>query len=73
MAEAFSIAYRGVLWAIVLAWLAAVVHKVGWNAFPMAGLPIFSAWILGETRGYRKGFVEGKIFGKADPGKELAP
>jgi hypothetical protein len=50
-----------------------VVHKVGWNALPIAGLPVFSAWILGETRGYRKGFVEGKVFGKADASKELAP
>lgn len=66
MIEAFSIAYRGILWAIVLAWVAVCIHKVGWNAVPVVGLPIFSAWVLGETRGHRKGFEEGKIIGRAE-------
>lgn len=77
MGEALSIAYRGVLWAVVLAWMAFAIHKIGWNVIPVVGLPIFSAWVLGENRGYRRGFEDGKIFGSVllgpGPGKNPSP
>jgi len=55
MKEAAAIAYRGVLWAIALAWTAFVVRFAGLGALPIVVAPLFAVWNLGEQHGYAKG------------------
>jgi hypothetical protein len=55
MKEAAAIAYKGVLWAIVLAWAAFVVRGAGLGALPLIAVPLIAAWVLGEQHGYAKG------------------
>lgn len=51
----WTIVYRGILWAIVLAYVAFLVRGAGIRTLPFIGLPLLATWVLGERRGYSKG------------------
>lgn len=50
MLEGFSVAFNGIMWAIVPAWLAFVASKAGFGSLGLAGLPILCAYYLGAER-----------------------
>jgi hypothetical protein len=54
-AEILSTIYTGILWAVMLAWMAFAVQNVGLRVIPVVGLPLLAAWTVGERRGYEKG------------------
>jgi hypothetical protein len=69
--EALVIAYRGLLWAIVLATVAFIVRGAGLKTLPLILLPLSSAWILGEQRGHEKGVRDlREILGMTEEGDE---
>jgi hypothetical protein len=52
--DVFNTVFEGLMWAIVLVWLAFVGSRAGWGSLGLAGLPILCAYYLGAERGYRK-------------------